>query len=71
MSSIVHPLMAFKDYGGVVNKFFTPIPKRNWAKYFDDKIKVTSESSEETESDDDNSNYEEEGEDMFDVLSEE
>ena len=39
VSSIVHPLFIFKDYGDVyVTKHFCSLPKRNWAKYFDDKV---------------------------------
>ena len=41
LSSIVHPLYAFRDYGGVSTKYFCTLPKRNWAQYFDEKIVVT------------------------------
>ena len=28
----------FPDYGGVENAYFISLPKRNWARYFGDKI---------------------------------
>ena len=67
VSSVVHPLCAFQDYGGPVNKFFTPLPKRNWAQYFDDKINVTPNQLDLVESDVDDTQYEEEG----DILDDE
>ena len=51
LSSIVHPLYAFRDYGGVSRKFFCTLPKRNWAQYFDDKIVVTISDVESADSD--------------------
>ena len=52
LSSIVHPLYVFRDYGGIVTKFFCALPKRNWAQYFDDRIVVTNSDSESVDSDD-------------------
>ncbi len=38
IEAIVHPLLVFPDYGGVENAYFISLPKRNWARYFGDKI---------------------------------
>ena len=46
LSSIVHPIYAFKDYGGISTNYFCTLPKRNWAQYFDDKIVVTQSDTE-------------------------
>ena len=41
MTAIVHPLFVFKDYGGDnPASHFCALPKRNWTKYFDEKIVV-------------------------------
>ena len=41
VSSIVHPLITFPDYGGDSgSQFFIVLPKRNWSRYFGDKIKI-------------------------------
>ena len=52
LSSVVHPLYAFRDYGGVSTKYFCTLPKRNWAQYFDDKIVVNTLDVESVNSDD-------------------
>jgi hypothetical protein len=39
--SIVHPFITFPDYGGDGgSQFFIALPKRNWSRYFEDKIKI-------------------------------
>ena len=41
VSSIVHPLITFPDYGGDSgSQYFIVLPKRNWSRYFGDKIKI-------------------------------
>ena len=63
LSSIVHPLFIFKDYGDDdARKYFCSLPKQNWAKYFDDKVVVvennvdsTDNSKEDNSNEDDNS----------------
>ena len=56
LSSIVYPLLVFKDCGNVnARKYFCALPKRNWCKYFDDKIVVTEEVSEEDKSEEEDS----------------
>ena len=61
LSSIVYPLLVFKDYGNEnARKYFCSLPKRNWSKYFDDKIVVTEEESEEDESEEEESDLDEE-----------
>ena len=59
-------MFAFQDYGGVDNKFFTSIPKRNWAAYFDDKIVIAPERIEVEDSDEDGA-YDEHGDVLLDV----
>ena len=64
LSSIVHPIYAFKDYGGMSTDYFCTLPKRNWAQYFDDKIVITqsdtdSNASESSESDYDDDSLDE------------
>ena len=50
LSSIVHPLFVFKDYGNAnATKHFRSLPKQNWAQYFDDKVVVGEEESEKEE----------------------
>ena len=66
VSSIVHPMFAFQDYGGVDNKFFTSIPKRNWAAYFDDKIVIAPERIDVEDSDEDGA-YDQHGDVLLDV----
>ena len=60
-------LYAFQDYGGINNKFFTPLPKRNWAQCFDDKINVTTDHLDLVESEVEDYYYDEEG----DILDDE
>ena len=47
ITSLVLPLMAFRDPNENNNTFYCVIPKRNWSAYFDDKINV--QPSEETD----------------------
>ena len=39
VSSLVRPMFVYGDYGGMKDKYFYAHPKRNWARYFGDKIK--------------------------------
>ncbi len=38
ISLLVHPLCVIPDYGGHRTSFIVVLPKRNWSRYFDDKI---------------------------------
>ena len=41
ISSIIQPLITFPDYGGDGgSQFFIMLPKRNWSRYFGDRIKI-------------------------------
>ena len=59
-------MFAFQDYGGVGYKFFTSIPKRNWASYFDDNIVIAPETIEMEDSDEDGV-YDEHENELLDV----
>ena len=37
-TSIIHPMLVFKNLGGGDNEFFCSLPKRNWGRYFGDRI---------------------------------
>ena len=67
VSSVVHPLCAFPDYGGIYNNFFTPLPKCNWAHLFDNKINVKTDYLDLVESEVEDYHYDEEG----DILDDE
>jgi len=38
IDSLVHPLCILPDKGGDPNRYFVVLPKRNWSRYFGDKI---------------------------------
>ena len=38
LSSLVHPLCAIPDYGSYKTSFILVLPKRNWSRYFGNKI---------------------------------
>ena len=38
ISSLVHPLCALPDYGNDSLSYLIVLPKRNWSRYFGDKI---------------------------------
>ena len=38
VSSLVHPLCVIPDYGGATNNYMVILPKRNWSRYFGDKV---------------------------------
>ncbi len=38
ISSLVHPLCVIPDYGGHITSFIVVLPKRNWIRYFGDRI---------------------------------
>ena len=38
ISSLVHPLCALPDYGNDSLSYIIVLPKRNWSRYFGDKI---------------------------------
>ena len=38
LSSLVHPLCAIPDYGSDKSSFIIILPKRNWSRYFGNKI---------------------------------
>jgi hypothetical protein len=40
ITSIVHPLCVIPDYGGGENAYMVVLPKRNWSRYFGDRIVV-------------------------------
>ena len=37
-TAIVHPLLVFDDLGGDSKDYFCSLPRRNWSRYFGDKI---------------------------------
>ena len=37
-TSIIHPMLVFKNLGGGDDEFFCSLPKRNWGRYFGDRI---------------------------------
>lgn len=37
---IVHPLLAFDDFGGNGVNFFLSLKRTNWARYFGDVIEI-------------------------------
>ena len=39
MDALVHPLCVLPDIGGNANTYYVVLPKRNWSRYFGDKIK--------------------------------
>ncbi len=40
IDALVHPLCVLPDCGGDPNTYFVVLPKRNWSRYFGDKIKT-------------------------------
>ena len=40
LSSLVHPLCVIPDYGGDAKSYFVVLPRRNWSRYFGDKINI-------------------------------
>ncbi len=38
ISLLVHPLCVLPDYGGHSTSFIVVLPKRNWSRYFGDRI---------------------------------
>ena len=38
ISALVHPLCVFPDYGGDRKSYLIVLPKRNWSRYFGDRI---------------------------------
>ena len=38
IDALVHPLCVIPDCGGEPNTYFVVLPKRNWSRYFGDKI---------------------------------
>jgi len=38
LSALVHPLCVIPDYGGDRNAYIVVLPKRNWSRFFGDKI---------------------------------
>ena len=39
IDALVHPLCVLPDIGGNANSYFAILPRRNWSRYFDDKIR--------------------------------
>jgi hypothetical protein len=39
IDALVHPLCVLPDSGGNTNSYFVVLPKRNWSRYFGDKIR--------------------------------
>ena len=40
LSALVHPLCVIPDYGGDKNTYIVVLPKRNWSRFFGDKIET-------------------------------
>jgi hypothetical protein len=40
LSSLVHPLCVIPDYGGNGTSYIVVLPRRNWSRYFGDRIKL-------------------------------
>jgi len=38
LSSFVHPLCVLPDYGGHGTSYLVILPRRNWGRYFGDKV---------------------------------
>ncbi len=38
--SLVHPLCVIPDYGGNGTSFIVVLPRRNWSRYYGDRIKL-------------------------------
>ena len=38
LSSLVHPLCVVPDYGGHGTSYLVILPRRNWGRYFGDKV---------------------------------
>ena len=38
--SLVHPLCVIPDYGGNGTSYIVVLPRRNWSRYFGDRIKL-------------------------------
>jgi hypothetical protein len=39
LSSLVHPLCVVPDYGGNGTSYMVVLPRRNWSRYFGDRIR--------------------------------
>ena len=39
IDALVHPLCVLPDIGGNTNSYFVILPRRNWSRYFGDKIR--------------------------------
>ncbi len=39
IDAVVYPLCVLPDCGGAPNTYFVVLPKRNWSRYFGDKIR--------------------------------
>ena len=68
VSSVVFPMLACQDYGGVSNNFFTSIPKSNWTEYFDNKIEIEEDAIPVEDSDSD-VDYGESGDELLDFVT--
>jgi hypothetical protein len=40
LSSLVHPLCVISDYGGDGTSYIVVLPRRNWSRYFGNRIKL-------------------------------
>ena len=40
LSSLVHPLCVIPDYGGDGTSYLVVLPRRNWSRYFGNRIKL-------------------------------
>ena len=40
LSPLVHPLCVIPDYGGNGTSYIVVLPRRNWSRYFGDRIKL-------------------------------
>ena len=40
VASIVRPLLVYEDYGGDRSSYYSALPKREWARYFGDEIRL-------------------------------
>jgi len=39
ISALVHPLCVFPDYGGNRDSYIIVLPKKNWSRYFGNRIR--------------------------------
>ena len=40
IEALVHPLCVLPDYGGDTDTFYVVLPKRNWHRFFGDRIAI-------------------------------